>query len=266
MVSREAVAPRTSSMGVVLGVFVIWTLIVVGGAKILFPNADSLDDVVKSQVNPIFVVIAALLLGVTFSFKWQRRVGLKAAEPPSSWLVVWPQALAVLVMLGIAVMMGLPPASVLLFVLLNTLIVGFHEELMCRGILFQGLLQSMSFWRAVLLTAFMFGAVHALNGFVTGNFGAALAQAGVAMMSGLWFQAVRLRTRSIYPGMLIHGLWDFAVFTLSQSTVAFAAAAGADPLMMAAVVVPALLPLPLMLYGLWLMRGISRQSKDEVLA
>lgn len=261
MVSQQAVSSRSNSLGIALGVFVLWVLFVVGGQKLFFPNVTNVDDLVKSQINPIFVTAVVLLLGVTIFFRWQRPVGLKAAKPPLSWLVLWLPAVFILLFLGSAAVFGLPPASVLLFVLINTLLVGVHEELMCRGILFQGLLSRLSIWQAILLTSVMFGSVHALNGFLTGNFVGALFQAGGTVMSGLWLLAVRLRTRSLYPAMVIHGLWDFALLVVAlSSTQGAAAPSTGNPAFVL------LLNLPLMLYGLWLLRGIGKKTKDEVLA
>ncbi|NTU78416.1 MAG: CPBP family intramembrane metalloprotease [Chloroflexales bacterium] len=261
MVTKAAKAPRPNSLGITLGVYVLWGLLIIGGQSVVFGNVSNLDDLVKTQVNIVFVTAVVLLLGVTFFFKWQRRVGLKPAAPPSSWLVIWPAALLILLFLGVALATGLPSTTVVLFVLINTLLVGVHEELMCRGILFQGLLPSLAVWPAILLTSFLFGAIHAFNGFLTGDFAGALSQAGAATLSGIWLLAVRLRTRSIYPAMLIHGLWDFAIFIMGLSVTAGAATAGSsNPLF------GLLIPLPLALYGLWLLRGIGKQSKEEVLA
>jgi hypothetical protein len=43
----------------------------------------SLDDLVTRQVGLQFVLAPLFLLAVVFSFRWQRQVGLKPAEPGS---------------------------------------------------------------------------------------------------------------------------------------------------------------------------------------
>jgi len=88
---------------------------------------------------------------------------------------------------------------------------------MFRGILFQGLLSSFNIWPAILLTSLLFGSVHLSNVFITGDFVDAMIQVLQATLGGIWFLALRLRTRSVYPAMLMHGLWDFAIFLASQA-------------------------------------------------
>jgi membrane protease YdiL (CAAX protease family) len=178
-------------------------------------------------------------------------------------------ALFVVAFLGAAIALGLPPAQMVIFTLVNSLLVGVSEELMFRGIIFRGVLAQPQFniWPAIWLTAIVFGAIHALNGFMTGDFIAALAQAITAAMSGFWLHAIRLRTKSLYPAMLIHGLWDFALFVFVTSIAALGTAAqsAAEPTLVQKLVIPLLMPLPLVLYGLWLLRGIGKKDKAEVL-
>ena len=54
--------------------------------------------------------------------------------------------------------------------------VGISEELMCLGILFHGASSSFGTWRAVWITAVIFGAAYILNGFITGDFGSSIIQ------------------------------------------------------------------------------------------
>jgi membrane protease YdiL (CAAX protease family) len=158
---------------------------------------------------------------------------------------------------------------VILFVLMNTLLVGVSEELMFRGIVFQGVLSRFKIWPAIWMTAMLFGSVHALNGFMTGDFGAALAQTLQATLSGIWLQAIRLRTKSLYPAMLIHGLWDFALFILANAIAASLAdrsLSAAEPSLAQQFAVAIVAALPLFLYGLWLLRGIGQKDRAELLA
>jgi hypothetical protein len=70
--------------------------------------------------------------------------------------------------------------------------------------------------------------------------------------------------------MLIHGLWDFALFVFVTSIAAMGATAAAqspvEPTLAQKLVIPLLMPLPLFLYGLWLLRGIGKQDKEALLS
>ena len=120
----------------------------------------------------------------------------------------------------------------------------------------------------MFLTSVAFGAIHSLNVFVTGDLKAALIQSSAAFLSGLVFIALRLRTGSLWPPIIVHALWDFATFTLgaaghaaSQGSIAaeaarFPTAGGLS------VYLPILLVLPNAIYGLWLMRNISQTHSN----
>jgi membrane protease YdiL (CAAX protease family) len=80
-------------------------------------------------------------------------------------------------MLLIVLYANLPSLGVLMIVIINTLMVGINEELMFRGILFYGASSSFGIWRAVWITAIIFGSVHILNSLITGDFRASVLQA-----------------------------------------------------------------------------------------
>jgi hypothetical protein len=115
----------------------------------------------------------------------------------------------------------------------------------------------------------LFGSVHAVNGFLTGDFAASLLQALQATLTGVWLQSLRLRTKSIHPAMLVHGLWDCAIFILNLAVINASGGAGGGPSnspFMQQFIFAVLMPMPLFLYGLWLLRGIGKKDKAELLS
>jgi membrane protease YdiL (CAAX protease family) len=159
---------------------------------------------------------------------------------------------------------------VLALIAINCAFVGFSEELMIRGAVLQALRHTVPIWPAVLLTSVVFGAMHSLNVFITGELQPALIQSAAAFLSGLLFIALRLRSGSLWLPILIHALWDFATFTFASATDAALHGnlpAEAPPLPDPSglgQLFPVLLVLPNAIYGLWLMRNIARtQVKAE---
>ena len=100
----------------------------------------------------------------------------------------------------------------------------------------------------MIITAVLFGAMHALNGFLTGEFGPAMIQAVMAAGFGVWVAALRVRLNSVIPVMILHGLWDFSVFSMGAGTTVFGQLLTFG---FAAI---------LFIYGLWLLRGIKPQE------
>lgn len=228
-------------------VWLIWLLITLGGQKLQAGGTISLDDLATSSI--IYSVIAAIifLLIVIAYKKWWQEVGLNSSFNSHNWRLLLLPVIVILIMLTMAFTSGVA-TNVLLIVLINSLFVGISEELMMRGVLFHGVSFSQSIVRTVIITAVLFGAMHALNGFLTGEFGPAMIQAVMAAGFGVWVAALRVRLNSVIPVMILHGLWDFSVFSMGAGSVAIG-----QLLVFGFAVI-------LFIYGLWLLRGIKPQE------
>ena len=110
---------------------------------------------------------------------------------------------------------------------------------MTRGILLHGARSRQSLWAAIWIVNALFGLMHVPNGFLTGQFGPALFQAFMAFLSGVMFMGLRLRQNSLFPVMLVHGLWDFSVFSAGQSPLGN---------------IGLVFPIIFFIYGLWLLK------------
>jgi uncharacterized protein len=251
-------------LAVALVAFVIWTAITVIGGNITTGGNMTLLDAVTSGLGWTWLAAAGFILAIVLWQGW-RDVALDRWADAAGWRLAWLPMAYVVGGLAVATFLGLPPATVLLLILLNTLLVGFSEEVMFRGVLLQAFRHATAIWLAVLLTSVAFGAVHSLNVFVTGDLRAALIQSSAAFLSGLVFIALRLRTGSLWPPIIVHALWDFATFALGAAghatTNGGLPAEAATPAGATGPVefLPVLLVLPNAIYGLWLMRNIGRR-------
>jgi membrane protease YdiL (CAAX protease family) len=237
-----------------LGAFVIWTAITVIGGRLRAGGETELVEAVTQGVNWVYPLAAALLLAVVAWRRWDD-VGLKTAPVAGSLRLLWLPALYIAVFLMLGVLLGLPPIAVIFFVLVNTFFVGLSEELMFRGILLQAFRHLMAIWPAILVTSLLFGGIHSLNVFTTGHLLTSVNQTGAALLSGLLFIAIRLRTGSLWPAIIVHGLWDFGVFTMGAAGGTPAGPATAPTSFQT--FAPLLLVLPTALYALWLLRHVS---------
>jgi membrane protease YdiL (CAAX protease family) len=215
-------------------------------------QTTDLTTLLSTGIDWGLVAAPAVLIVALFVLRWDR-LGLRAAWRFSDVLLAWPILLLVATALVVAVLVGLPPLSAILFVALNTAFVGFSEELMFRGFLYRGASDTGRFWSAFVLTTLLFGAVHLLNVFITGDLRTVAIQAVSASCSGVLLLAVRLRSGSLYPMILVHWLWDFSVTVVTLSLGANPAAAGG---VLPTVVGGLLLAAPAisLILGLYLMR------------
>lgn len=235
-----------------LGALAVWLGLTLGASWLAASGRpQSLATAVGGGIGIAWLLAALFALLVALASSARRATGLGAPAPPQSLRLVWPLLLYALLMLLVAWADGWPPWPVLLIVAGNTALVAVSEELMFRAILLQGLLQRYAVWPAVLISSALFGVVHTFNGVGNGDFSGALWQALAAFLQGIGYAAIRLRTRSVWPMVLVHGVWDFALVTSMLP-----AAAGGD-----GSIVPyaaLLVVVPLCLYGIFLLRGSQR--------
>ncbi len=221
-------------------IFAIWVVIVFGGELLYVGGKPTqLDELVKNQIIFGVLTAAVFLLGVITYLKWWPEVAGKGPDNLRDLHLLLLPSLVLFFLLLIVLFTGLPPTTVLMFVIINTLLVGISEELMYRGILLHGASSSFGIWSAVWITAVLFGLVHVLNGFITGDFMTGAVQAFFAGMFGVWTVALRVRLDTIIPVIIIHWLWDCLIFLAG--------------FLGGALVFP--FALILFIYGLWLLRG-----------
>jgi hypothetical protein len=172
----------------------------------------TLEDLVTSGLVPSIFMAMLIVLGTTALWHVWKPVGFTGLASNAKWLVIVVPA----VLIAFLLLRGLTEpsfsSSVLLLICVNTFFVGISEELMFRGLLFSGSYNRISYWKSIILVSLLFGGVHVLNGFVTGEFLPAAFQAVTAALSGLLFMAIRLGLGSIIPAIIVHWLWDFSIF------------------------------------------------------
>jgi membrane protease YdiL (CAAX protease family) len=239
-----------------LVVVALWLAITIVGGNLQGGGNAALDELVKG--GPLWGVWTALafLVIVTLAFRW-KDLGFTRPDWMGAIRLMWLPGLFVVWMLAGAFLGKMPAAPVIGWIFVNTMFVGISEELAYRGILLKPFRERFSVMTAALLTSVIFGMSHALNGFVTGDFGPAMVQAVAASMSGFLFTALRLRTGSLLPVILLHGLWDFSVFLLGLS-VAGSGAELPETSGPTALIAPVVLVLPNFLYGWYLLRRKKR--------
>lgn len=96
-------------------------------------------------------------------------------------------------------------------VLAITLMVGFVEETIFRGLMLNAL-KARGVWQAAITTALLFGLTHALNALTGKNLLDNALQIGYATAIGFAFAALVLKKQMLWPLVLIHTFTDFVNF------------------------------------------------------
>jgi membrane protease YdiL (CAAX protease family) len=173
--------------------------------------ADSTSNVVTGILIPI-AVLAALLAAVATWLGWWRPALFERPSGPR-WLLLVP----VLMVVSIAVTLatadwGGHGAGFLVVLLIGTLLVGFNEELLTRGlgvVAFRGRMGEVGVW---FWTSALFGLIHGANLFTGQDLGPTLQQIVFAFVFGSVFYVIRRVTGTLVVCMVLHGLWDFSTF------------------------------------------------------
>lgn len=237
-------------LGLAILVVAIWAAITLVVPTLLLDGKTTLQELITK--NPAWGVAgaAAFLVAVVWLAGW-RDMGFRAPSPPGWWKLLWLPALYLAGLATVGVTTGKLEAGAVTMVLINTAMVGFSEELAFRGVLWGAARKALPFWAGFLLVSAAFGSVHVFNAILTGELAGAGVQALNAFMSGCAYLAIRIRTRSIIPIMVIHALWDFTVFLVGSGG-SGKAEAPADVIEQLSFGL--ILTGPLFLYGMWLVR------------
>lgn len=179
--------------------FLVTVAILVAGRSVVPPDQFGKVKLVAFASTLLVPIALAQVLGL-----W-RELGLQRVKVTplfaASLLVCVPYLL-----LGLRV----PPETSVTEVLTIQAVNAFAEELLFRGVIF-ALLIRLPLWRALLINALLFGAMHLLHGIMDGNWAAAGHQALMTILGGLIFATVRANTKSLWPPIMLHLLLNLSV-------------------------------------------------------
>lgn len=102
----------------------------------------------------------------------------------------------------------------------TTILVGISEEGMFRGILLRGLLKETGCGKAIVTSSALFGVLHSLNLLAGVPIGQVGFQLVATFLLGLVFACLAVRSGALWPGMVLHALWDMGLILSVQFRVA----------------------------------------------
>ena len=169
----------------------------------------STDSALEGIVIPVGAG-AVLLVAVATWLGWWSPALFEARRSGPRWGVTVPALLAVMVVLGLAsVDFGADVGSLLPMLALGTLLVGFSEEMLTRGLGLVGFRGGVSERMAWFWTSLLFGVLHGVNVLFGAPLGSTVQQIVLAFVVGSAFYVTRRIVGTLLLPMLLHAAWDF---------------------------------------------------------
>ena len=201
------------SFFVVIALFLWFSdMLIISISPFVFPTQKNiLSDIGFFLFSQITI---SMLIVIVLSFtKFWRMAGF---VKPTGWVwLAWssPLWLYTLSFFFIPNATGVQaPSQLAILVLLATLI-AFSEEGIYRGVLWEAL-RPLGTWPTVLVTSVLFGVVHALAILWGAPPVVALSRCIYAIGGGFVFAAVRVRTGSVWPCIILHAFVDSVFFAI----------------------------------------------------
>lgn len=177
--------------------------------------ADTSANILRGIV-PMVAISLAWGLAVSHWAGWSRPIWSR--QPPGMPRVLWLIPIcwfAICAARLVATPWGGFDTSYFLVLAAATVMVGFNEELLFRGIMAHGA-RGTGAWtdaRAMLVSAVAFGLFHVPNVLVGQALGPTLIQVGYATVMGIALYASMRVSGTILLPVAMHALWDFSTFS-----------------------------------------------------
>lgn len=205
-----------NSPGKIAGVFFAVVGILVVGMRI---NPEKYDSPRFGSAHlPVEIVAALVVAFVLLTVPDRGQLGWRRGEGRTrSWLVLPLLAVGLAVLSAALTYASLPRSAAIDAVLVGrtvttSLLVGFVEEVLFRGLLLVALVRALGIGGGVLVSSLCFGVVHGINVLGGAPIGQTLIQVTFTCILGTLFLLAAMGTRSLLLPILLHAVWDSAAF------------------------------------------------------
>lgn len=202
-------------LGYMVVVFTVWAAVGLDYDEV----GDTLENVQKGVV--LAVALGALyLVVVTTLLGWWKPAIHEPRKVGSPWM--W--SIPVLLLVGAVVNLATTKwgeidgvASYALWLAIGTLLVGFSEELLTRGLAIVGARGAMHEKWVWVFSGVIFGLLHVPNAFFGQSVAGTVQQVVFAFGVGLTYYVTRRLTGTLIVTMALHAIWDYSVFIQDHS-------------------------------------------------
>jgi membrane protease YdiL (CAAX protease family) len=214
-VKPSALSSIAAILGYMVVVFTVWAAVGLEYDEV----GDTLENVQKGVVLAV-ALGAVYLVIVTTALGWWKPAILEPRKVGSRWM--W--AIPVLLFVGAIANLATTEwgeidgaASYALWLAVGTLLIGFSEELLTRGLAIVGGRGSMHEKWVWVFSGIIFGLLHVPNAFFGQSVRSTAQQVVFASAVGLMYYVTRRVTGTLVVTMGLHAIWDFSVFIQDHS-------------------------------------------------
>jgi len=199
----------------------------------------------------ILTIISAVIL---WKLDWWRMIGFQRFKKKYIPLLIIP---VIPLIYNLLDTYNSIPLGFYIYYFFMCAMVGFVEESMYRGLMLQALLKK-GVWKAVIISSLLFSLSHFMNALTGWNLYHVLLQLTYSFALGFGWSAFALRTRTIWPLMLIHFLIDFISFIKSENIIKYLQSSQPD---MNDIIYSIILSTVFIIYGIVVTKSYIKERK-----
>lgn len=176
---------------------------------------DTPSNILRAVVLPLIGGAILLSTFAKWSGWWKDLWRDKHRIQGHSWMNLFAIIMAIGIVTNlVAASSGSSSAQLISYIFIGTALVGYCEEILFRGIVLRGARGSgLSELRVMLVVALSFGLFHGVNFFLGQDIIATIQQVLFATLTGAIFYLIFRKSGLLIVPMILHGLWDFTIFT-----------------------------------------------------
>jgi len=214
-VKPSALSAIVAILGYTVVVFTVWAAVGM--------EYDEVGDTVENVREGVVLAVglgAVYLVIVTTVLGWWKPAIREPRKVGGGWM--W--SIPVLLLLGAVANLATTKwgeidgvGEYVLWLAIGTLLVGFSEELLTRGLAIVGGRGSMHEKWVWVFSGVIFALLHVPNAFFGQSVGGTAQQVVFAFAVGLMYYVTRRLTGTLIVTMALHAIWDFSVFIQDHS-------------------------------------------------
>lgn len=200
---------------IILYVFMIIALVYIDQSNIKWSSNELASKMIENSI--LRFIGGIVFLTILLSYGYGKY--FKFTAPVKSLLIIIPGLIVAVNNFPISAffqdrtVMIEPAYNVYLF-LIESLSVGFFEEIIFRVLILVLLLEQLKdkahgILKAIIISSLLFGVIHIINFFDGAAFGATMMQIGYSFLVGLLLAVLYIKTKNIWVIMILHALYNF---------------------------------------------------------